>query len=162
MSHERHSKEEQARLAREIYEREMRGQVEPAEVGRFLALDVESGDYEVADGDLEASNRLIERRPNAVAHLMRVGYEAAYGIGARPRLVDAETASFSLTGEGAAVWFEAKGYGLPEKPRDLDWLVGAFGASVGPWSGSFEGAPCCTTSCSGSWRTWSAPWASPS
>ena len=140
MPHEGYSKEELARLAHEIYEREIREEVEPGQVGRFLALDVESGDYEVADGVLEASERLTGRRPGAVPHLMRVGgYGAAYGIGARPRRVEEATASFSLMGEGAVVWFEARGYGLPEKPKDLDWLVGAFRANVGPWTGSFEG-----------------------
>lgn len=142
MPHENYSKEELARLAHEIYERELRGEVEPGQVGRFLALDVESGDYEVADEDLEASERLIARRPGAVPHVMRVGFNAAYGIGARPRRrVEEATASFSLMGEGSVVWFETRGYGLPEKPpRGPDWLVGAFHAErVGPWGGSFEG-----------------------
>ena len=72
-----YSKEERARLAHETYEREVRDKVEPGQVGRFLALDVESGDYEVADEALEASERLSERQPGAVPHVMRVGYEAA-------------------------------------------------------------------------------------
>ena len=141
MPHRHRSKEELARLAHEIYEREIRDKVEPGQAGRFLALDVESGDYEVADDDLAASDGLFRRRPDAVAFMLRVGYSASYGIGARPRRAEEASASFSLMGEGAVVWFEARGYGIPEKPsRGPDWLVGAFRASVGPWGGSFEGA----------------------
>ena len=135
------SKEERARLAREIYEREIREEVEPGQVGRFLALDVETAEYEVADDLLGASDRLTERRPGAVPHLFRVGYDAVYSSArARPRRVEAATASFSLMGEGAVVWFEARGYGIPQQPsRGPDWLAGAFRANVGPWTGSFEG-----------------------
>ncbi len=65
--------EEIARRGREVYEREVRRGVEPEHRGRFLVLDVESGDYEIADDDLEASERLRERRPDALLYGFRVG-----------------------------------------------------------------------------------------
>ena len=44
-------------------------------------VDVESSDYEVADEDLEASERLLERRPEAKLYGLRIGEKAAYRIG---------------------------------------------------------------------------------
>jgi hypothetical protein len=75
--------EEIARRGREVYEREVRHAVEPEHRGRFLVLDVQSGDYEIADDDLEASERLLERRPGALLYGLRIGEAAAYRIGGR-------------------------------------------------------------------------------
>ncbi len=78
-----HTSDEVARRGEELYERSVRALVEPENDGRFLALDVESGDYELADEALAASRRLRERRPGAVAYLVRVGRSAAFRIGGR-------------------------------------------------------------------------------
>lgn len=78
-----HTTEEIARRGREVYEREIRGEVEIEHRGRFLVLDVESGDYEIADDDLDASERLLERRPDALLYGLRIGEGAAYRIGGR-------------------------------------------------------------------------------
>jgi len=76
-----HTTEEIARRGRELYGRELRGEVEPEHSGRFLVVDVGSGDYEVADKDLEASERLLKRRPEAKLYGLRIGEGAAYRIG---------------------------------------------------------------------------------
>lgn len=76
-----HTTEEIARRGREVYEREIRRAVEREHRGRFLVLDVESGDYEIADDDLDASERLLERRPDALLYGLRIGEGAAYRIG---------------------------------------------------------------------------------
>jgi hypothetical protein len=83
MPYSGHTTEEIARRGREVYEREIRREVEPEYRGRFLALDVESGDYEIADDDLDASERLLERRPDALLYGLRIGEAAAYRIGGR-------------------------------------------------------------------------------
>ena len=70
-----------ARLGREIYEREIREKVEPDHDGRSLVLDIVSGDYEIADGDLAASDRLFRRRPDAVAFGLRIGRAVSYHLG---------------------------------------------------------------------------------
>jgi hypothetical protein len=67
-----HTKEEIARRGREIYEREIRAEVESEHAGRFLVVDVITGDYEVAD-DLEASERLLDRNPGAMLYGQPVG-----------------------------------------------------------------------------------------
>ena len=73
--------EEIARRGREIYEREIRRKVDPEHRGRFMVLDVRNGDYEIADDDLDASERLLERRPDALLYGLRIGEGAAYRIG---------------------------------------------------------------------------------
>jgi hypothetical protein len=75
--------EEVARRGEELYEREIRARVEPENDGRYLALDVESGEYELADEALAATARLRERRPGAVAYLVRVGRPTAFRLGGR-------------------------------------------------------------------------------
>ncbi len=75
--------EEIARRGRVVYEREIRHEVESAHRGRFLVLDVGSGDYEISDDDLDASERLLERRPDALLYGLRIGERAAYRIGGR-------------------------------------------------------------------------------
>ena len=81
MPYSGHTTEGIAQQGREIYERELRHEVEPEHSGRFLVLDVQSGDYEIADEDLDASERLLERRPEAMLYGLRIGERAAYRIG---------------------------------------------------------------------------------
>lgn len=75
-----------SRRGREIYESSIRSRVEPEHDGRFLALDVSSGDYEVGDEVLPTSARLKERNPEAEIYLLRVGRRAAFRLGGAPRL----------------------------------------------------------------------------
>ena len=80
-----HDRDELARRAKDLYERRIRERVE-TEVdneGRFVAVDVESGDFEVADDALMASAGLRRRRPEASVYLMRVGRPAAFRLGGR-------------------------------------------------------------------------------
>lgn len=67
-----------------IYAEQLRVQVEPQEVGKFIVIDVETGDYEVGEEMLAASRRLQERRPESVRYGARVGYDSAFRIGWGP------------------------------------------------------------------------------
>ena len=75
--------EEAARIGQELYEREIRALVEEQNRGRYLVVDIETGDYEVDQEDLSATQRLLSRRPGAVIYGLRIGYPAAYRIGRR-------------------------------------------------------------------------------
>ena len=46
--------------------------------GKMVVIDVNTGDYEIADDDLTATMRLFERRPNAITWGELVGYAAPY------------------------------------------------------------------------------------
>ena len=79
----RRPREETARLGKEIYERDIRGQVETGHFGEYVAIDVETGDWAVADGETAALDRLRALRPQAINVLMeRVGYRALRSFGA--------------------------------------------------------------------------------
>lgn len=85
----RYSKEEHARLGEDIYELQVRAQVEPAHVGRIVAIDVDTGAYELADDVLSAAGRLQARLPDAQIWCIRVGYRAVHRFG--PRSAQAQT-----------------------------------------------------------------------
>jgi len=79
------SNEETARLGEEIYERDIRPDFEEAHVGEYMAIDVDSGGWALADDLLLAAASLRSVHPDAVnVWLLRVGYNAVGGIGARP------------------------------------------------------------------------------
>ena len=67
-------------LAKVIYQEKIKHLVEPAENGKYIVIDVESGDYEIDEEHLPASDRLRARRPNAVAYAGRVGYPTTYDL----------------------------------------------------------------------------------
>ena len=64
-----------------IYQEQIKSLVYPAEKGKFLIIDVESGDYELDEKAIVASQRLRQRRPDAVNFGMKVGYVAAFHFG---------------------------------------------------------------------------------
>jgi hypothetical protein len=81
-----HNRNELARRAKDLYERCIRERVEADgdNEGRFVAIDVDSGDYGVADDPLvRAGAELRRRRPEAHVYLMRVGRPAAFRLGER-------------------------------------------------------------------------------
>ena len=79
---ERLSSEETVRLGREIYERDIRHQVEADHVGKIVAIDAESGSWAMGDDELAARTLLRTKRPEAVDVLFeRVGYLAAHSMG---------------------------------------------------------------------------------
>ena len=80
----RRPREETARLGKELYERDIRSQVEADHHGEIVAIDVDSGSWAVANGEIAAVERLRGLRPGAVNVLCeRVGYRALRSFGAR-------------------------------------------------------------------------------
>ena len=87
--HTRRPREETASLGREIYERDIRRQVEAEHHGEIVAIDVDSGSWAVADGEIAAVDHLRELHPSAVNVLCeRVGYRAlrSFGAGSQRRI----------------------------------------------------------------------------
>jgi hypothetical protein len=74
---------EVVRLGREIYEREVRDQVEDAHDGEFVVVDVTTEHWEVDGDDVAASERVLARNADAVLYFARVGRRAAYRLGTR-------------------------------------------------------------------------------
>ena len=79
---ERRPKEETARLGDEIYRRDVKAQVEARHDGEYVAIDVDSGNWAVAESELAASDSLRAQCPYAIdVWLLRVGYRAVASIG---------------------------------------------------------------------------------
>ena len=76
------AKDEIHRLGDEIYERDIRRQVEADHVGEVVAIDVESGSWSVGENVITATDHLRAQQPNATdVWLMRVGHQALYHFG---------------------------------------------------------------------------------
>lgn len=80
----RYSTEEFARRGTEIYETRLRPIVQPGNDGRILAIDIESGDYAIADEAGDAAQVLIDKNPDAQIWALRIGYVAVDGFGGFP------------------------------------------------------------------------------
>ena len=74
----RHSKEEFARRGDAIYERDVRPVVKQGDEGKFVAIDIETGTYEMDEDELAASDRLLARVPNSQIWMTRVGSRYAH------------------------------------------------------------------------------------
>jgi peptide subunit release factor RF-3 len=79
----RYSKEEFARRGTEIYESQVRSQVEEGNHGKIVAIDIETGTFEVADDTITATDSLYERVPDAQPWVIRIGHRTVYRFGSR-------------------------------------------------------------------------------
>ncbi|HWE35713.1 MAG TPA: hypothetical protein VG406_04010 [Isosphaeraceae bacterium] len=84
-AHPRYNKEEFARRGDAIFERDVRPLVAAGDEGKYVAIDVETGAFEVDADELAASDRLLARVPDAQTWLRRIGSRFARRFGARPR-----------------------------------------------------------------------------
>lgn len=80
------TKDEIVRRGREIYERDVRGEVEGDHDGEFLVVDVATGDYAVGEDQDEVFDRAEAKNPDGLFYLMRVGHRAAHRIGGSIRM----------------------------------------------------------------------------
>ena len=83
----RYSMDEHARRGTDVYERQVRALVEAGNHGRIVALDVDTGAYEVAEDTLAASKRLLARIPDAQIWCVRIGHPAVHRFGPLVRAV---------------------------------------------------------------------------
>jgi hypothetical protein len=82
----RYSKDEIARRGTERYENEVRAQVEASNHGKIVAIDVDSGAFEVGENTLAACDRLLVSHPDAQIWLVRIGHRAVHRFGHRARV----------------------------------------------------------------------------
>jgi peptide subunit release factor RF-3 len=79
----RYSKEEMAQRGQEHYESGIRQQVEAGNEGKIVAINIETGAFEVGETVMAATNRLFERYPDAQPWGIRIGHRAVYHFGSR-------------------------------------------------------------------------------
>ncbi|NET37282.1 MAG: hypothetical protein F6K19_35535 [Cyanothece sp. SIO1E1] len=79
----RYSKEEFAQRGNEIYKSQVRSKVEEGTYGKIVAIDIETGAFEVADTPIAATDKLYEQYPDAQPWVIRIGHRAVYRFGSR-------------------------------------------------------------------------------
>jgi peptide subunit release factor RF-3 len=79
----RYSKEELAQRGQTLYESSIQQQVAAGNEGKIVAIDIETGDFEVDETVMGATDRLFERQPDAQPWTIRIGHNAVYHFGSR-------------------------------------------------------------------------------
>ena len=81
----RYSKDEFAQRGDAIYETDVRPRLKNDDDGKFVAIDIESGRYEIDEDELEAGKRLRARVPEAQIWIVRIGSRSVHRFGGRER-----------------------------------------------------------------------------
>jgi hypothetical protein len=81
----RYESKEYARRGKEVFERCVRPTLRSEDENRFIAIDIETDDFEIDEDDFAASERLLIRRPDAQIWMERAGHRAAYRLGFRAK-----------------------------------------------------------------------------
>jgi hypothetical protein len=81
MTKRRYHKEEFARRGDAMYEAVVRPHLKPSDKGKFVAIDIESGQYEIDAKEDAACDRLHARIPGAQVWMLRVGYRVVRRFG---------------------------------------------------------------------------------
>jgi hypothetical protein len=80
----KYSKEEFSRRGQEIFDNEIATKVAGEDPEKFVAIDIETGDFEVDSEMLSAIHRLRSRNPEAQIWTRTVGSRYAMSFGGRP------------------------------------------------------------------------------
>jgi hypothetical protein len=81
MPHSRYSSEEIASLGQARYDQEIQNQLDASARGKFLVLDIETGEYEIDVDERVALKRARSKHPDAALYLLRIGHPTAYRLG---------------------------------------------------------------------------------
>jgi hypothetical protein len=81
----RYSKEEFAQRGDALYESQIRSQVEEGNHGKIVAIDLETGAFEVDASEIAACNRLEASHPNAQIWIVRIGSRHVRRFGGRTK-----------------------------------------------------------------------------
>ena len=71
--------------------------------GKYVAIDIETGDYEIADDPLDASHALIARKPDVDIWMQRVGYCASVSFGGGTTRIPMVTGSVNAVLEATSL-----------------------------------------------------------
>lgn len=85
MPHPRYTSQDIVQRGQSLYDQQIRSQVETSHKGKFLVLDIETGEYEIDVSEVAALQRAKAKNPDAALYILRVGYPTAYRVGG-PRL----------------------------------------------------------------------------
>ena len=80
-----YSREQISQRGDTIWESDIRPSLKSDDDGKFVAIDVDNGSYEIDEDELTASDRLLARRQNAQIWLVRIGSRCVRRYGPRSR-----------------------------------------------------------------------------
>jgi hypothetical protein len=83
----RYGKEECARRGKAIYARDILPKLSSKDVGKFLAIDVDTGEFAMSRDEMKAGDNLRRRLPQSQIFMVRVGYATARSFGGRQKRV---------------------------------------------------------------------------
>jgi len=75
----RYSKDDIYRRAKEQYAK-IKQDVSPGNKGKILAIDIETGEYEIDEDQIQAAERLFARLPDPQVFYFRIGYRAVHSF----------------------------------------------------------------------------------
>jgi hypothetical protein len=75
------SKEEHALRGTAIYENQIRAQIEKNNYGKVVAIDVETGEFDLDEETLPAAEKLLARCPHAQIWFVRIGHRGLHKFG---------------------------------------------------------------------------------
>ncbi|NET00318.1 MAG: hypothetical protein F6K61_06990 [Sphaerospermopsis sp. SIO1G1] len=82
----RYSKEEFAQIGDQIYETQIRSKIETDNQGKIVAIDIETGDFEIDVSEIAACDRLESRHPDAQIWMVRIGSRYVRRFGGRNKI----------------------------------------------------------------------------
>ncbi|MBD3297669.1 MAG: hypothetical protein GF341_03360 [candidate division Zixibacteria bacterium] len=71
---------ETSRRAHEIYEDKLKAKLEPNHIGQYVAIEIESEGYALADLPEDAIDAARVEYPQGTIHLIRVGFPGAFQL----------------------------------------------------------------------------------
>lgn len=80
-NHPQYSSAEIALRGQALYEREIQSSLTAGDRGKFLVLEIETGEYEIDADEVAAVKRARAKRPNGAFYIVRVGHPVAYRLG---------------------------------------------------------------------------------
>lgn len=63
-----------AQRAKTVYERYIRHKIQPEDIGKYLVIDLETGEYELDSDDIAASMRAYQKKPVTERYCIRLGH----------------------------------------------------------------------------------------
>jgi hypothetical protein len=69
------------RLGQQIFDEQIKPTLRPEDHGKYIAIDVDTGAYEIDASELAAGNRIHTRRTGARVFMMRAGYKGVERFG---------------------------------------------------------------------------------
>lgn len=81
MPHPRYTSDEISRRGQILYDQKVRSKIADSEKGKFLVLDIETGEYEIDADELAAVQRAKTKHNDAALYMVRIGHPTAYRLG---------------------------------------------------------------------------------